>query len=211
MVKQTQQELQHHLKDQIGFILNSSRQYDEGNVSEAKNLAIHLRILLHDNRFSTSVLSQLNMKDIEFYDSVPDIDDSKDHALYDCSLSYIHITTKGERKYVPYLDDIPLSRDKQKSKFDHWWTKTILIDTKGNKFSRKDLVLSVANQDGGAHVDPNINDKYAGLSRNNTMGWEVTIDGKTTNLDNEPVFPSIRQIAHEVVKSLRQEDPTVFD
>jgi hypothetical protein len=85
--------------------------------------------------------------------------------------------------------------------FDTWWNSTVFIDSKGSELSRKGLVLAVANQDGGAHVDPSLNQTYADLSRNNSLGW-VFSDGKTTQPMEGPERAAIRQIAHEFLKSL---------
>lgn len=42
-----------------------------------------------------------------------------------------------------------------KNKINYLSTATP-YDNKNNKFSRKDIILSVANKDGGAHVDPEL-------------------------------------------------------
>ena len=62
-------ELKKHLKEQIYFLKRSSESFDNGYESEGKRLAVTLRVLLHDSNKSTSLLSQLNKKDILFYDT----------------------------------------------------------------------------------------------------------------------------------------------
>jgi hypothetical protein len=51
-VKQTEEELKSHLKEQISFLRNSAKSYDEGQISEAKRMAGQIRILLHDSENS---------------------------------------------------------------------------------------------------------------------------------------------------------------
>jgi hypothetical protein len=55
-VKQIQQELIEHLKEQIGFLLSSSQSFDAGYASEGKRIAVVLRVLLHDTNKSQSLL-----------------------------------------------------------------------------------------------------------------------------------------------------------
>lgn len=75
-------------------------------------------------------------------------------------------------------------------------------DKAGNTFSRRDIVLAVANQDGGAHVDPELDEDYAALSKDNTLGWHFSVGGTETEFPDNPVPASIRQIAHEVLVTL---------
>jgi hypothetical protein len=71
-------------------------------------------------------------------------------------------------KYVPFLDDV--SRPTRTVPFDDWWTAPVFVDGKRRRFSRRDLVLTAADQDGGAHVDPALNSHYQALSKKNAMG-----------------------------------------
>jgi hypothetical protein len=59
-------------------------------------------------------------------------------------------------------------------------------------------VLAVANQDGGAHVDPTLDSTYADLSRNNSLGW--TYGSKSEPIEG-PARAALRQICHEVLKT----------
>jgi len=38
--------------------------------------------------------------------------------------------------------------------FGQWWAMTVLRDAAGRTWSRKKLVLDLANKEGGAHLDP---------------------------------------------------------
>ena len=52
--------------------------------------------------------------------------------------------------------------------FEAWWER-VVFEQAGN-FSRGDLILALAHKDGGAHVDPELGDAYAALSRGNLLG-----------------------------------------
>jgi hypothetical protein len=70
--------------------------------------------------------------------------------------------------------------------------------------TRKDLVLAVANKDGGAHFDAEVEDRYD-LFRKTWSGGSSLVglrSGRNRGYDNIPTYPAIRQIAHELVQSL---------
>ncbi|MFP3702034.1 hypothetical protein SB758_41815, partial [Burkholderia sp. SIMBA_013] len=58
------------LSEQLGFLKRSALAFDEGEASEAKRVAVSLRVLLHDTPASESLLKQMQLKDsIRFRDS----------------------------------------------------------------------------------------------------------------------------------------------
>lgn len=63
---QNQDALLNHLKEQIFFLQASSSSYDRGFMSEAKRLAVVIRVLVHDTPKSQSLLSQMDKKGIPF-------------------------------------------------------------------------------------------------------------------------------------------------
>ena len=207
-VWQTEDELNSHLKEQIEFLRRSSQAYDEGSASEGKRLAVVIRVLLHDTQNSTSLLTLLGKKDILFYDTSLDYDP---HNLASTmGLIMVQVRPNGAR-YVPPLDDGPLVRySKARIAFEEWWNKIVFVDTEGNKLTRRDLVLAVSNKDGGAHVDPQLNNAYADLTRFNSLGWKFIQNGIEKDFATKPELASIRQMSHEVLKSLKDEFPEYF-
>lgn len=201
---QSQDELNSHLAEQIAFLEASILSYDSGNTSEAKRLASTLRLMLHDTRNSKSLLGQLGLKILKFcdtsnysgYNATP-----WDVAVYTGLVGQCINMAKYRVEFVPLLDheseNGPIWVD-----FEHWWSTTVIKDELRNTFSRRDLVLTMADQDGGAHIDPVITDKYAALSRQNSVGWV----GAVGNTDYRPIpYPeraAVRQIAHELLKTL---------
>ena len=77
----------------------------------------------------------------------------------------------GGGNAIAFFDDSPPGTSGY-VKFTEYWSSTVL-DAGGQSFTREDLVKSVANQDGGAHVDPSLDEKYANLSRNDSFGWKA--------------------------------------
>lgn len=87
--------------------------------------------------------------------------------------------------------------------FDKWWNSNVIKDNNGRFFCRRDLTLNVANTDGGGHVDPTLDEAYLDLSRNNSLGWIIQ-KGDVQEPFPPPVMACIRQIAHEVLNTLKK-------
>jgi len=195
-VVQTHEELKNYLSEQINFITRSCDAFDQGHEDEAKRLAVSMRILLHDTRSSKSLLGQLGKKDTRFYDTVfEEIIPSNSNSYH--RLIGIHYGEKGAR-FFPFLDGALAFKQLE---FAEWWNNPIIVDSMGRNISRKELVLTMANKDGGAHVDPEIESFYADLARNNSIGW-TEFKGEMQCPVLSPEKASVRQIAHEVLKSL---------
>lgn len=211
--KQTKDELNSHLSEQIEFLKRSSQAYDEGCTSEAKRLAVAIRLLLHDTQNSTSLLTLLKMKDILFYDTSLDYDPNNFPSTMGPIMMKFTITKTGQNsaEFAPPLDDGPPTRyRKGKISFEKWWIKNVFVDIKGNKLTRRKLVLAVANKDGGAHVDHKIDEDYANITRFSSLGSVFIQDGNKRHFATHPELAGVRQISHEVLKSLKDEFPEYF-
>ena len=207
---QTRDELLEHLRDQIRFMKLSAASFDNGFEDEAKRLAVVIRVLVHDTRNSISLLTLLDKKNIDFYDSAVPYD-PRNLVTYN-GLTMMRISTAEGASYVAPLDDgSPVRSRTREISFKIWWDGVFVIKDKyGKTLTRKDLVLSVANTDGGAHVDPNLDETYSNLTRFNSMGWKFFRRDVEDNFRNSPALPSIRQIAYEVLKTLRDEFPDLL-
>lgn len=193
---QTREDLEEHFEDQLKFLQASAISFDAGFEAEAKRIAISLRTLLHDTGKSHSLLGQLNRKSIQFLDTSGSIDPLS--IVGQSGLATLLLTDSGGR-YVALLDDPRL--ESSMKNFDDWWNAIIFRDSKDRELSRKGLVLAIANKDGGGHVDPMLDGVYADLSRKSSFSWTY-IDGGTTASISGAHRAAIRQICHEVLKSL---------
>ncbi len=214
-ISQTEDELLGHLAEQIIFLINSSKSFDNGFECEAKRIATTIRVLLYDNpnpqSESHSLLKQLGKKNINFYDTANDIDLNLRGVMPQWGLLVISLRSG---QYVAPLDNLPPARLKKgKVSFDEWWNKVVLMDYAGNIFTRCRLIKTLADKEGGAHVDRELPEDYVNLIKNNSMGITyVTRRGGITRerAMGNPVLHSIRQIAHEVIKTLRDEFQDLF-
>lgn len=192
----SESDLQDQFKEQLNFIEKSAKAYDEGDFTEAKRMAVALRILLHKTAASTSLLYSLGLQDITNFQSSSS---QYDPGLFPC---YHTLVTVGmlEHKYYPLFT---VSNVFSFQSYGSFWNEEIIFsDNTGNKFTRKDLVCYLADQDGGAHVDPKIDKAYYELSRGNSLGWKFK-DGEKEGELTGAEHAAVRQIAHEVLTTFR--------
>ena len=199
MAKQSREDLERLLREQLEFIKASAQRYDAGHSAEAKRLALHVRVLVHDTRSSRSLLGQLDMKGRPFLDTASERDQGVRTSY--SGLVGMSLNT-GASIYVPNLDVM----DHRRVPFDDWWNAPIIIDTNQREVSRKRLVLAVANQDGGAHVDPELDDIYADLLKSKSMG-RMYSTGSAWEPIHGVAHTSVRQVAHEVMQTLNEPYP----
>lgn len=202
MAKQAQSknELRQHLREQVTFLKRSSAIYDEGHPDEAKRLATHIRTLVHDTQFSKSLLGLLNLKKLGFVDGgdIP----LRENLVPTAGLTALHYRD-GEAWWEPkfMISDRPPPNLRS---FENWWTRPVLVDDEKVGISRREIVLSLVNKDGGAHVDPELERTYARLTRQNSLGWYVIKEGF-----DKPIFgvefASVRQITWELLVTLRDQ------
>ncbi len=203
--RQSKEELQQHLKNTIQALKLSVDALDKGYEGEANRLAASIRVLVYDTDSSKSILGQLGQKTIPFYDtSVPRHPETI--ATYS-GLTAIQQTPQGAT-HVACLDMLPPDCPPRFISFDEWWNRIVFVDKNGSETSRRDLILAVANKDGGAHVDPVRDEKYANLSRRNSLAWRFSGPKGDVPLGG-PEKAAVRQIAHEVLKSLNPEMPSM--
>ncbi|MEJ7759555.1 MAG: SEC-C metal-binding domain-containing protein [Gemmatimonadaceae bacterium] len=186
--------------EQWAFLRKSCAAFDAGDETEAKRIATSLRILLHDTKRSTSLLTQLKLKDALFFDTAENV--NNDNLLPTFGLVLAHYTGTDCRFVAPI--EKPLGRPIWMIPFEYWWRKRVVRVPEQFELTRADLVLTLADQDGGAHADDAIEERYYRLSRENAMGYTFTLsDGPSIPVSGVE-RASVRQIAHECLVSLIQ-------
>jgi len=206
---QSREDLIKSLGETAQFIIASCQAFDSGYESEAKRIAVAIRVLVHDTKHSKSLLAQLDKKDIPFYDTGHLYNPR--NVLTHFGLVYLK-TSSTTSQYVPLLEDVfkfnralPTVR---KVPLDTWWSRIVIVDSNRDEFTRRDLILGAANQDGGAHVDPALDSSYVNITRLDSHGWHHAIGDKEVEFANRPVMPSIRHIAFEIVRTLKDAFPS---
>lgn len=204
-IKQSRDELLSHLREQIGFLRASCKAVDEGLIAEAKRIAAALRLLLHDTGRSQSLLGQLGILKVEFFGTAGSIHPLENLTQH--SLLGIEMTASAARYRAPLADRPPHKLSWMN--FEDWWNQPVFLDRQKRVYSRKELVLSVANQDGGVHVDPTLDDTYADLTRGHSVGWTVNLGGREEPMGPSPALLSLRQIGFEVLTTIERHVPEI--
>ena len=197
MAKQTSEELEGYLKEHRAFIARSSEAYDNGHVDEAKRIAVSIRVLVHDTKSSHSLFSQLGIKESAYLDTASPAT-GREFGSYK-GLVFTQLGGGTPAAFVPKCSLPPKPSEEYSTLgFDEWWNGIVIKDTDGNEFSRKQLVLSLANKVGGAHVDPNLDQEFSALYGSGSHGVS-TIHGESSIPVSGIELASVRQIGFELI------------
>lgn len=238
-----------HTRSQFGFLARSCKDFDNGSTAEAQRIATALRILLYKSRTSHPLLEQCGvMERLWIFDSAGDLRADDVTSVFNLVGVHMEVDGGGYLAGVSYIPKFDESKTEQPNtayqvheliegrkaprapgfhfRIADWWKATVIRDSHGNEFSREFLVAAVANSDGGAHVDPSLEEKYYALSRLNSasihasgnpsnmsiaFGPKPADDGESAFMAlGSPVPASIRQIAWELIRSVRARFPELL-
>lgn len=187
-------DLAQQLKRQLVFLRNSVAAYDAGHMEEAVRIAVVIRVLCHDTKQSVSLLQHMGQKA-----SLKLVSTAKTMPIHlQASIDFAELmagmTFGNVLAYSPVPDDSPSIACPE------WWDQPVFFH--GNTFfTRKDVVLSAANKDGGAHVGT----PDAKLQALQESFWTKTVastDGtKMTVPLGDNHFRMLRRFADELLQS----------
>lgn len=192
-------ELKKELVEQLQLLRHSCQTFDSGLEAIGKHLSLSLRVLLHHHGQSRALLDQLDLRSGRFLDSAGPL--NKRNLLPECNLVAMRLSDSGAC-YLPLVGTGDAPCPMQPIPFVNWWNDPVLKDNRGRTFCRRELVLNVADTDGGAHVDPELEDAYMAISRENSLGWVFGDGNFESALEGRPELACMRQIAHEVLSTL---------
>jgi hypothetical protein len=209
-VRQSRSDLEALLAEQLRMLRTVSDAYDIGSTECAKYIAVTLRVLLHDTASSHSLLGQLERLDRPFLSTVsphthlPGVTQA-------VSLTGVRHGPSGAVYLPACMMPTGFSWSRRMLSFGDWWTEVVVIVNSNSRFTRRDLVLNVANQDGGAHVDCTIKADYEAYSRRNGLGWLFSdARGFWMEATGGPHLATLRQISYELVESMRASSPELL-
>lgn len=184
-----------HLARQLSFLKRSCESYDSGATDEAIRIATVIRVLVHNTKASTSLLKHLNSTTINFLSTT---DGASPDVVMFFGLGTMQLGDVC--RYFPSLGDGPIQRMIPVSQ---WWDQTVFVLDQQTRLSRRKIILSAANQDGGAHVDARLAKEYEALSSDGAIGhFTYGLNGKQVNQPIEDAhFVAIRQMAYELLHS----------
>jgi hypothetical protein len=198
------------LQRQIRLLRNSTRLFDDGELDEACRIATAIRVLVHDSGPSKSLLfKQMKITDLLFFDTaVPR--NARSLSPYH-GLIEIELSPQPRWGWFPHVfggvDPPPTTPRKP---FESWWTTVVLEDNRGVVFTRKDIVLAFCNKDGGAHVDPELDERYERLEKSKGFAYTFGSGERTTPPTAGAGQATVRQVGYEVMLTLRDRFPDYF-
>ena len=190
--KFTTKEFEQKKHELVKLLKLACKNYDDGEEMSALNIATNLRVILHDTSISTSLLSLIKVKDkIKYLSSVHQYLPTNLVSYF--GLGYISASPISGL-YRANLD-MNLSQMKLLD-FDDWWNEIVIGNAEG-KISRKNVVLGIANKEGGAHVSDDVDLLQYKMITQNGLGWEVNGISIETNV----YYVCLRTIAYELLMS----------
>ena len=215
----SKQELLNETHIQLKFLRKYCDLFDEGDYDYGKEIATKLRVLLYDSRSCTSVLKQLER---EFFFDRPDFIDlstvggeipNKESADFvRCILCVYMLNHQVDSPPVLTPKAVEPEQGKRYPirAFKTWWEKeSVLSINKDFYWNRRQVVAYMADQDGGAHVDPEIDEALALLKRNQAIPLRLSVlspDGKP-----KEYVAQINQILGAAVRTIATETLYVFN
>lgn len=211
--------LRQDLEEQLTFLEVSCAGFDNGLEIEAKRLAVTLRALVHDTGESRSLLERMAGKRQIKWLSGGKV--NPNNRISSHVLTMWQMDNDGT-KFVP-LDRQDLLESGRLVEFDEWWNEKVIKDAEGVEFSRRALVLDLANRDGGAHVGEQNAGDYR-LSREGSLGFREVPGGIMMRIPDvgpdtpwtlppftqSPIPASVRTIAEEVMISIATQAQKLF-
>lgn len=218
---------------QCRFISRSVDLVVQGDPDEVVRVAVALRVLFHDTSQSHSILKQLEWKEkIDYVDSLRPLEampglsiglsgtdsaGNRVEAPMPMGLVGQHHTPDGTTGYHPWF--LAESVVEKTLKFSEWWEKKNIAYLGAPTFSRWDLVSTMANQDGGAHVDPRgTSDVYDQFKTRGTGSFSIPWNGpdlpagpeaqklfeQEASYPGDAATPSVVQVAWEAIESFNR-------
>ena len=212
---------------QAKLLIDACRRFDDGDGLEYLNIAGKLRILLHDQgKNSHALLGQVGVlsqpifvasgADITPENVLPESKLTSYKVGHETTVHIPRLNDMGEgapRKMLPLHAQIHrlthgiVVRDGGRGRaFDDWWNQPVIRDMGREEYTRSFVVLKVANQDGGSHVDPSLDARHYALTRQNSMGMFVGDEPLES-----PVPATIRQIGWEIHSMLWEHHPKMLE
>lgn len=201
---------QFQLRKQYKFLCRSTQAAINGDLDEIDRIALALRILFHNKGRSKSLLSQL-MPEIQMLDTcsnipLPSDSDELIKQGYERIQSFIGgmVCLSLGSQDVWTLTPAPTPAWVG---LEAWWNRILFID--GDiEFSRKKLILCIADTDGGAHIDKGLEQSYFALTRLGSVGIEFSTDG-AQYIPSGPEKKILPHIGLEAVSSLKRAFPEI--
>jgi hypothetical protein len=187
------------LKDQYGLLKDAVDGFYAGNEAKANDVAVRIRTLVHNTDQSKALLSRVatNYKDLPIYHRANTTHHPK--AVFVLNQP-IQMGSDGKSKFI--RDDFT-SPDYILVSLERWWNEDYLV-IGAIRSSKKQVVLDVANKDGGAHVDPEVPLRHVAASEPPLI-FSVNENAVRPNLARS----TVAQAGNELLNYLERHFPSI--
>ena len=169
--------LREKLEEQRHLLDKSIKEFVSGDLAEGVRLAISMRVLVHETGSSKPLLGQLtaNYLQLEILDRKPvkhekgeKVPPGTQRAVI-MSVPISILMSDAGVFLNPKLD----VEAYEPSILGKWWNRPCLILPGLGGLSRREIILGLADKEGGAHVDVNLSPRYRQLieSKQFRVGW----------------------------------------
>jgi hypothetical protein len=171
------------LREQTDFLRTSLRGFYEGQFAESLRIATIIRILVHETAMSKPLLTQVqpNGLDLQILEHVGEAEPDEEEVF-----RFAVSMRMGPGATLAPAVDLGSSHHTMSS-IGPWWNRTVFKfrSQLGREliYTRKKVVLILANTEGGAHVDPNEDPDYARLLTDQPLTFTIEgVDIKSPDL-----------------------------
>jgi hypothetical protein len=173
------------LGEQRGFLMRSVAAFKDGHEEEALRVATTIRVLVHETGNCRPLLKSirpdfLNLAILDVHHPEP-----RGNFLFLYRVGF----EIGGGGVKPITDTSQM----QLSTIGKWWEKLCLVFTEEGarlEYRRRDLLLTLADKEGGAHVDPSLPAKYQQYVVDS--GVKVVVGGVETDTIHLARFAAIQ-------------------
>jgi hypothetical protein len=232
--RKTPAQLLEHAQHTVDFLIRACQEWDRGRVYEVKQIAHHLRVLLHHTADKPRGTSHALMQQTGHLGTLNVLDSGGEFEhgdLFRSTLAALTVTPAGadwiprfrahQRRPLTAGEVLAMQQRGQSIPrspgewlpFQQWWESHVIRDGAGNSYTRRRLILAAANEEGGSHVDPKTRKDIQALAHDNSMGWRAPIDGPN-GLEQisapSPLPAVVRQIAWELHSTIYEQAPQLL-
>jgi hypothetical protein len=187
-------------QEQCGFLERSCAAFDQGAEEEGIRLAQALRVIFHNTRSSTSLITHLKFGAKQMLSSSRGHGDWRDYLAIE-----INLTSPRPVRALPLKGE-----QFRALSIEQWWRQEPVFVYEARHYARRGIILAAANQDGGSHVDDVLEKFYeylitgaptVGITGNLEFAGKPPFEQGITHFADNAHLALIRQFAHEALTS----------
>jgi len=206
------------LKETIERLSNQLNLFKTGHETVAVDMSVLIRAVVYNTKNQKSLLKQIGQEKILFLStlnthwekgiSFRKFEDGCKNMTYSQETVFpsglVGAITKNNHstKYVPLINfELDITSLRKMIDFDEWWEKENIGTLNGKYYTRKTLVISLADKGGGAHFDEKGPQDFDEFKERSISG--IIINGNIVQTMNYPLFSIVCEIAYELLESIK--------